>query len=168
MDRCDVESGDRLHAGESRLRQLLRSADDLIEKAAVLRSLRTVIKARQWEQSMHLDLLEELLSECELPDAVHTPTQIMTHRPEREWCKRYVEETGLTDRSYRRHKEKAAQIVGCRAFRDPCPIVRAGAVSELAAALSDTRTADSGCASDSRIAVRPATQVANRLAREAG
>ena len=88
---------------------------DLLERAVVLPSLRTVIKARQWQQSKHLDLLEELLSECELPDGVHTLIKIMTGHPEREWCKRYVEETGLTDRSYRRHKDKAAQIVECQA-----------------------------------------------------
>ena len=140
----------------------------LLERAAVLPSLRTLIKARQWEQSQHLDLLEELMSECELPDGVHALIKIMAGHPEKEWCKRYVEETGLTDRSYRRHKEKATQIVECQATQDRCPNVRSGSVSDLAPALSDNWTANQGIQSSSRTRMEPATQVANRQAREAG
>ncbi len=134
---------------------------DLLERLTVLPSLRTLIKARQWQLSKHLDVVEELLSECQLPDAVHTLIQIMTHHPEREWCQRYVEETGMTERTYRRQKQLAAQIVECRATQDPCPNVPAGAGSDLPAALPDNRTADSGFPSDSRIAGRPASRVAN-------
>ena len=132
---------------------------DLLERAAVLPSLRTLIKARQWQLSNHLDVVEELLSECQLPGEVNTLIHIMTHHPEREWCKRYVEETGMTDRTYRRHKHVAAQIVECWETENPCPNVRAGAGVGALAAVPDNRTAHPG-SPVFKISGRPATQVA--------
>lgn len=172
LDRCDAihfaptkkEIIARMHQAFPQDEALI----GLLERVSVLPSLRTLIKARLWEQSKHLDLLEELMSECALPDGVHALIKIMTGHPEQEWCMRYVEETGLTDRSYRRHKEMAAQIVECRAPEKPCPNVRAGAGLGTPAALSDIRTADPEFSSGSEIAVRPATQVANPVARKAG
>ena len=101
------------------------------------------------------------MSECALPDGVHALIKIMTHRPEREWCQRYIEETGMTDRSYRRHKEKAAQIVECHATQSRCPNVRAAAGRDLCVALPDNRTADLGIPSNSTTEMQPATQVAS-------
>ena len=75
---------------------------------------------------------------------------------------------GLTDRSYRRHKERAAQIVECQATQDRSPNVRAGEVSDLATTLPDIRATDSGLPSDSTISIETATQVAKPLPREAG
>ncbi len=141
---------------------------DLLEKFAILPSLRTLIKARQWQSSKHLDVVEELLSECNLPDAVHSLIRTMTHYPERDWCQRYVKETGLTERTYRRHKLLASQIIDCRETQDACPNVRTDAGTDFAAPLPDIRTVDPVFPSNSRNALLPATQKANSLAAQKG
>jgi hypothetical protein len=114
---------------------------DLIEKLAVLPSLRTLIKARQWQNSKHLDLVEELRSECGIPEAVNSLVQIMTRHPEGEWCQRYIRETGMTERTYRRHKLQASQVAECSVSQDRCPNVRALGL-RTPAALADIRTSD--------------------------
>ena len=97
---------------------------DLIAELPKLPSLRTLIKARRWQNSKHLKLVEELLAECGAPQAVVHLARIIESHPEGEWCTRYLVETGLTDRTYRRHKRLALQLVECRASADPCPDVR--------------------------------------------
>lgn len=130
LDRCDaVHFVPKKNAVIARMRCAFPNDTaliDLLEELPVLPSLRTLIKARQWQHSKHLDVVEELVSECGLPDAVNTLIQIMTLHPEREWCQQYVAETGLTERTYRRHKQISAQIVDCWAIQDRCPNVRPG------------------------------------------
>ncbi|HUT57806.1 MAG TPA: hypothetical protein VNA25_08125 [Phycisphaerae bacterium] len=98
---------------------------DLLAKLPVIPTLRTLIKARQWERSRHLNLAEELFSECGVPQPVATLVNIMETLPEEAWCSTYLAATKLTDRTYRRHKSLAEQIVSCRKSRKSCPNVRA-------------------------------------------
>lgn len=87
---------------------------DLMTDLPVLPTLRTMVKARQWRRSKHLNLNEELLSECGVPDAVRTLINIMQFEPKKRWCPRYLELTGRTDRTYRRDKKLAEEILACR------------------------------------------------------
>lgn len=101
-----------------RMRQLWPEDEDLIELLAELPampSLRTLDKARRWKRSAHLNLIEELLAECGVPEPVARLAQFMRRCPESEWCARYLADTGLTERSYRRHKQVALQLLACRA-----------------------------------------------------
>lgn len=112
----------------SRMRALWPDDEDLIDLLAELPampSLRTLDKARRWQRSAHLNLIEELLAECGVPVPVAQLAQVMESFPEREWCTRYVATTGLTDRTYRRHKLVALELLACRTPGKPCPIVRA-------------------------------------------
>ena len=98
---------------------------DLIAELPTMPSLRTLIKARRWQRSRHLDLIEELLAECGVPKPVAWLAQIMEASPEHAWCDEYVAATGLTDRTYRRHRPLARQLVDCRISGNGCPNVRA-------------------------------------------
>ena len=77
-------------------------------------TLRTLVKARRWQRSKHLNLVEELFAECGVPQPVATLVNIMESMPEGEWCSAYLTATKLTDRTYRRHRLLAEQIVACR------------------------------------------------------
>ena len=128
LDRCDVIRFEPAKAEIIARMRFLFPEDweliDLIEELPALPSLRTLIKAQQWKKSKHLNLVEELLSECGVSGPIAGLVRIMESCPEEEWCARYVEETKLTDRTYRRHKYFAEQIVGCRRPPDECPIVQ--------------------------------------------
>jgi hypothetical protein len=100
-----------------RMYELWPADEDLIELLAELPampSLRTIEKARRWKNSSHLNLIEELLAECGVPEPVARLAQIVDSYPEEQWRDQYVTATGLTDRSYRRHKGIAEQLVACR------------------------------------------------------
>jgi len=87
---------------------------DIMSEVSVMPTLRTLVKARCWAKSEHLKLLEELFSECGVPKPVSTLIEIMKAHPEDQWCRRYVEMTGLTERTYRRHKALASEVLICR------------------------------------------------------
>ncbi len=102
-----------------------RELIDLLAELPGIPSLRTLVRARRWQRSPHLEVIEELLDECGAPQPVVLLATIMVSQPENTWCRTYRERTGLTDRSYRRHKRIAEQLVACRPA-EACPIVRAG------------------------------------------
>ena len=77
----------------------------------MLPSLRLLVKAKSWANSRHLSLAEELLSECSVADSVVRLVEIMKAHPRTEWCDLYVQATGMTDRSYRRHKVLAEKLL---------------------------------------------------------
>ena len=58
------------------------------------------------------------------PEKVNVLIDIMARHPEREWCARYVEATGKTERTYRRHRKMADQMLACRGREKACPDVR--------------------------------------------
>ncbi len=128
LDRCDaIEFAPTKAEVIARMRQVFPDDGaliDLIAELPVLPSLRTLIKARTWARSKHLDLLEELFDECGVPRPVSTLVDIMQNCPEAQWCQKYVENTGLTDRTYRRHKAIVAELLACRKSGDGCPNVR--------------------------------------------
>ena len=128
LDRCDVIYFDPTKTEViNRMREIFPEDGhliDLIAELPVLPSLRTLVQARQWARSKHLDLLEELCDECGVPQPVSTLINIMQNHPDEQWCQRYVEATGLTDRSYRRHKAIASGLLACRKPAQPCPNVR--------------------------------------------
>ncbi len=128
LDRCDaVEFAPSKAEVIARMRHLFPDEAELIDLLAELPaipSLRTLIKAGRWRRSKHLDLVEELLAECGVPEPVAQLAQIMKSFSEHEWCQRYVELTGLTDRTYRRHKRLAQQLVDTRTTAKRCPDVR--------------------------------------------
>ena len=159
LDRCDA-----IHFAPTKaeiiaqMRQAFPGDDelvDLIQRLAVLPSLRTLIKARKWCHSNHLDVVEELLSECQVSEEMHMLIQIMTRHPEREWCQRYVEATGMTERTYRRHKHLAAQVVECWTPEDSCPNVRPPTPNP------DNRTANPESARTTPLTDVSASQLAN-------
>ncbi len=97
---------------------------DLLEEMAVMPSIRTLMLAREWQGSPHLDLHEELLAECGVPDSVRTLVDIMERFPKDEWCDRYRKATGQTDRQFRRNRRLAVQVLACRRPEKACPDVR--------------------------------------------
>ena len=101
-----------------------REIIDLLVELPALPTLRTLVKARSWRDSRHLDLVEELLAECGVPAAVAELVNIMASYPAAEWCGRYCIHTGLTERTYRRHRQLATQLLECHASRNTCPDVR--------------------------------------------
>ncbi len=118
LDRCDVIQFEPTKTEIiGRMREIFpedRHLIDLMAELPVLPTLRTLIKARQWARSTHLDLLEELFAECGVPGPVSTLLEIMRTQPETEWLPKYIEATSLTDRTYRRHKSIAREILACR------------------------------------------------------
>lgn len=118
LDRCDaIEFAPTKAEVLARMRVIFPGENELIDLLAelpVLPSLRTLVKAKQWAQSQHLRLTEELFSECGVPEPVVRLVEIMQGCQESEWCERYIEATGLTDRTYRRHKAIATEINSCR------------------------------------------------------
>ncbi len=109
------------------MREYFRADGELIDLLAdlpVMPSVRTLIKARQWARSEYLDLHEELLAECGAPEGVSVLIEIMERFPKKEWCSRYLEATGRNERTYRRHKRLAEQVLACRRHEDSCPNVR--------------------------------------------
>ena len=43
---------------------------DLLAELPAIPSLRTLVKARKWQKSKHLSLIQELLDECGVPEPV--------------------------------------------------------------------------------------------------
>lgn len=117
-DRCDcIEFAPRKMDVLERMREIFPDDGELIEllgELPVMPTLRTLIKARQWRASKHLRLTEELFSECGVPAPVVKLLEIMQKHPQEAWCDLYVQKTGLTDRSFRRHKGIALEILSCR------------------------------------------------------
>jgi hypothetical protein len=97
---------------------------DLLAELPVMPSLRTLDKARRWARSPHLDLMEELLAECGVPEPVVRLVEIMETVPADEWCARYMAVTDLTDRTYRRHRPLAERLLATRKSGEGRPIVR--------------------------------------------
>lgn len=128
LDRCDAVEFDPTKAEViARMREVFPDDNELVDQIAelpALPSLRTLVKARQWKKSKHLNLDEELLAECGVPEAVAHLARIIQTVPKSKWCERYRSETGLTERTYRRHRALALQLVACHASPDPCPNVR--------------------------------------------
>jgi hypothetical protein len=98
---------------------------ELIAELPTLPSLRTLVHAREWQQSEDLNVIEELLSECGVPPETALLVEIMETTPKSEWCEQFMQRTGLTDRTYRRHKQFAEQLIECRKSLRPCPNFRA-------------------------------------------
>ena len=118
LDRCDTIEF-RPDKGEviRRMRDVFPQDGglvDLLAELPVLPSLRTLVKAKQWSKSRHLSLTEELFAECGVPEPVRALIGIMESHPEDDWRSLYVDATGLTDRSYRRHKVIAEEILAGR------------------------------------------------------
>ena len=116
MDRCDAiefkpAKAEVLH----RMKVLFPQDGDLIEllgELSVLPTLRTLVKARQWQKSPHLNLAEELFAECGVPEPVQLLVQIMQKQPADKWLDSYQQITGLTDRTFRRHRGIAEELLG--------------------------------------------------------
>ncbi len=128
LDRCDAISFEPTKAEIiAHMRDVFPDNGDLIELIAELPampSLRTLVHAREWQKSDDLNVVEELLSECGASPEVTLLVQIMDTFPESEWCSRFVTHTGLTDRTYRRHRRFADQIIACRRPPNGCPNVQ--------------------------------------------
>lgn len=128
LDRCDaIEFEPTKTEILRRMREIFPDDNaliDLLAELPALPSLRTLVKARNWQKSKHLNLIQELLDECGVPEPVTQLAQIMESVPESQWCQRYVATTGLTDRTYRRHKSLARQLLDCRGSANRCPDVR--------------------------------------------
>lgn len=145
LDRCDAIWFEPTKAEIiARMWEVFPENGDLIELIAELPampSLRTLVRAREWQQSDDVNVIEELLSECGVSLEITQLVEIMETFPEGEWCGRYLQRTGLTDRTYRRHRRFADQIVECRKSPKPCPDVRAAGLesSSTATTASPTR-----------------------------
>lgn len=110
----------------ARMRELFPAVADqnlitLIEELPVLPSLRTLVKARAWRDSSKLDLLEELYAECGVPEPIQILMEIMESAPAAEQCALYSARTGLTDRTFRRHRAIAEELIECRKRAGACP-----------------------------------------------
>ena len=64
-------------------------------------------------------LLEELFAECGVPDPVSALAEIMRTHPESDWLARYIEATGLTNRTYRRHGCITRELLACHESVSP-------------------------------------------------
>lgn len=118
LDRCDAIRFEPTKPEIiAHMREVFPDNQDLIDVIAELPtvpSLRTLTHALDWQRSDDLNVVEELLSECGVSPEISQLVEIMQTSPEREWCERYMQRTGLTDRTYRRHRRFADQIVECR------------------------------------------------------
>lgn len=125
LDRCDgIEFDPPKQAVIVRMREIFPDDGELIGLLAelpVLPSLRTLVKARRWRRSTHLDWRTELIAECGVQDGVSILLEIMRSAPESEWVARYQAATGLTDRTYRRHRDIAEQVLACQPPPNECP-----------------------------------------------
>jgi hypothetical protein len=130
LDRCDgIEFDPPKPEVIARMREVFPNDGELIDLLAelpVIPSLRTLVKARRWQQSKHLDWRAELVAECGVPEAVSVLLRVMQEYPEGEWLDQYIRTTGLTDRTFRRHRLVADQVRACRASQNDCPNVRPG------------------------------------------
>lgn len=130
LDRCDaIEFAPTKAEVIARMKEVFPDDGDLIDlfvELPTLPTLRTMKQAQKWKRSKHLNLIEELLSECGVPKPVVTLIGIMETLPEAEWWPAYSTATGMTDRSFRRHRQIAEEILACRASGDGCPSVRLG------------------------------------------
>ncbi len=97
---------------------------DLLADLAIMPNIRTLLKARQWARSEYLNLREELLADCGVPEGVALLIEIMERFPKAEWRDRYMKATGQTDRQFRRNRKAAAEVLACRGTEDGCPNVR--------------------------------------------
>ena len=117
-DRCDcIDFAPTKMEVLERMREIFPEDGELIEllgELPILPTLRTLIKARQWRESQHLSLTEERFGECGVPAPVVKLLEIMQEHPQEAWCDLYVQNTDLTDRTYRRHKGIALEILSCR------------------------------------------------------
>lgn len=127
LDRVDAIHFDPRKAEViARMRELFPAAADqnlvtLIEELPVLPSLRTLVKARAWRDSSKLDLLEELYAECGVPEPIRVLVEIMESAPVAEQCALYSARTGLTDRTFRRHRAITEELIECRKRAEACP-----------------------------------------------
>lgn len=69
-----------LESADPGLRERVRK-----QQMPALPSLRTLDKARRWKRSAHLDLIEELLAECGVPDPVAQLVNIMDSGSGDQW-----------------------------------------------------------------------------------
>ena len=97
---------------------------DMLAELPVLASMRALTKARKWKNAGDLNWHEELLSEFPPPQGVIPLMDIMERFPKKEWCRRFVDATGLDERTYRRRKSIAEDLLAARKSPDVCPIVR--------------------------------------------
>ena len=96
----------------------------LLEELAVLPSLRALMDARDWDRSPRFDLHQELLDEYGVPEGVTTLIDIMGRFPPGEWQEKYVEAVGKSERTFRRHRRLAEQVLYCHAREGTRPDVR--------------------------------------------
>ena len=98
------------------IRKLRTYAEDeeivcLLEEMPVLPSLRTYEKALAWKKSPYLDLKEELLAECGVPQEVQILTEIIHNEPDKKrWCQLYMERTNRQQRDYYNKLSLAMQL----------------------------------------------------------
>lgn len=130
LDRCDTIIFDPTKPEIIRKMRESCPADryliDLLAEMPAMPSFRTLEKARRWQKSEHLNLLEEIMSECGVAPPIARLAEIIEQCDEQDWCSEYVKQTGLTERSYRRHKHIARQLVDTRKSQNSCPNVRKG------------------------------------------
>jgi len=84
---------------------------DLMANLSAMPSLRTMTKLIDWERSPYLDAGEALMAECGVLEPIQHLVRIMTNEPKAQWFARYHQATGKGDRSYRRHKQIAEELV---------------------------------------------------------
>jgi len=140
---------------------------DIMETLSVRPSLRVLGKIRDLDESGDGEdsLYEEVANLFGLADSVVALIDIMERFPEKEWCQRYMEVTGQTDRQFRRNRDKAAQLLACRKTQNKRPDVRL-VVPEPPppppSASSETEEPDSGQSDIDKLA-RGQVDLSNRL-----
>ncbi len=97
---------------------------NLLAQLPVTASMRALKFARQWAGSTEVNMNVELLSEFGAPKGVVPLMDIMAKYPKKEWCRRFVETTGLGERTYQRHKLIAEDLLDARKSPDACRIVK--------------------------------------------
>ena len=121
LDRMDAISFEPTKAEIlTKMRQVWPEHPDLIDLLVDLPvepSLRHLVKAIGWQKSPHLNEVEELLSECGVPEPIQCLYRIMLSEPEASWLARYREKTGKSERSFRRHKRTVRKLIAARTDR---------------------------------------------------
>jgi len=103
-----------------------RKLIDIIETLSAKPTLRMLEKIKDFDDGDEDggSLYEDVAKVFGLPDSVVLLIDIMERFPEKEWCRRYIEATGQTDRQFRRNRKIAAELLACRETQNECPDVR--------------------------------------------
>ncbi|MCK4626649.1 MAG: ATP-binding protein [Phycisphaerae bacterium] len=91
---------------------------DIIANAPIMPSLRTLVHFQQWKAAPRLNEIEELYSECGMPENIRQMVEVLETTPKGQWIKAYQRLSGkkyeAAKRDWSRHYPVAQQLMDAR------------------------------------------------------